>query len=252
MTPALEPPDDEAQLIASIRATHDFLVTDFGYAAPTRIPAHVADRVILAYRNARAGRQVEVSGDPGGYRTHCEIRRLVDGEAGQYGRDSVAIWELRMVREPQDDATEPLEREVALRRNADLLKRQRGLLTGFDWIDRDDIRRVVDHEWFGRLGISAPPPDAPTLLERARRIAARLVDEHGFTLEFDGTTLSPHEHQMWRELRYRRGETSIAIVNGDIRVPSEWYVRLDGKIISELKGDFEPWLARTLQGLVVA
>lgn len=243
------PAQGDRELIAVLRETYDFLITDYGYSPPFRIAARIDDCVILAYRNASAGRQVEVSGDPGGYRTHCEILRLVNGEPGGYGADSIAIWELRMVREPQDGAQEPLERDAALRRNAGLLKRQSAIVTGKDWIDRDEIRRVVQREWFGKLGIAAPEKDAPSLLDRARHIAAFLVNERGFTLEFDSSTLSPHEHQMWRELRYRRGTTSIAIVNGDVRVQSEWYVQLNGKTVSELSGEFESWLARTLEDL---
>jgi hypothetical protein len=74
----------ERRLVASLTDAYRFLVTDFGYEPPVAIAARIDDCVILGYRSARAARQVEVSGDPSGYRTHCEIRRLLDGEPGAY------------------------------------------------------------------------------------------------------------------------------------------------------------------------
>jgi len=240
----------ERQLVARLTEAYDFLVTDGGYEPPFPIAARVPDCVILAYRNLRAARQVEVSGNPAGYGTHCEIRRLLDGEPGEYGAHSIAIWELRMVREPGRDPDEPMERDAALRRNASLLRRHEDILGGTGWIDRDRIERVVNDEWFGKLGIFPPGRDAPSMLDIARRHAAVLVKAHGFALEFDSDALSPHETQMWRELRYRRGDTTIRIVNSDIRVQSEWSVEMNDRTITELRGDFEEWLVEALHEVI--
>ena len=68
-------------------------------------------------------------------------------------------------------------------------------------------------------------------------------------LEFDSGALSPHETQMWRELVYRRGPTTIRIVNTDIRVPHEWSVELNDRRVSELQGDFDAWLVNALREL---
>ena len=236
----------ERELVARLTEAYDFLVTDNGYKPPFPIVAHVADCVILGYRNPRAARQVEVSGNPEGYGTHCEIRRLLDGEPGEYGPHSIAIWELRMVREPGQDPDEPQERDAALRRNTALLRRHEDILDGTGWIDRDHIERVVSGEWFGKLGIFPPGRDEPSMLDVARRHADLLVKAHGFTLEFDSDALSPHETQMWRELRYRRGDTTIRIVNSDIRVQLEWSLQMNGRSITELRGDFEEWLVEAL------
>ena len=201
--------------------------------------------MILGYRHAGAGRQVEVSGDALSYGTHCEIRRLLNGEPGVYGPHSIAIWELRMVREPGQDIDESLERDDALRRNVALLQRHEDILLGTGWIDRDHIDKIVIRAWSRRLGIRMDRNE-PTMLDVARNHAAVLVKIHGFALEFDSGDLSPHESQMWRQLLYRRGATTIRIANTDIRVPHEWSVELNGHRVSELEGDFDAWLVRAL------
>ncbi len=236
----------ERELVARLTDAYDFLVTDVGYEPPFPIVARVTDCVILGYRNPRAARQVEVSGNPEGYGTHCEIRRLVDGEPGEYGPHSIAVWELRMVREPGQDPDEPQDRDAALRRTATLLRRHEDILDGTGWIDRDRIERVVSGDWFVKLGFLPPGHDAPSMLDIARRHAALLVEAHGFALEFDSDALSPHETQMWRELRYRRGDTTIRIVNTDIRVQSEWSLQVNGRKVTELHGDFEEWVVEAL------
>ena len=241
-----DPRERERRLVTELTDTYHFLVSDYGYEPPFTIAARIPDRVILGYRNPQAGRQVEVSGDPEGYRTHCEIRRLLDGEPGEYGLHNIAVWELRMVREPGQDPDEPFERDAALRRNAALLRRHDDILRGSAWIERERIEEVLNREWFEKRGLSPPDCNAPTMLGIARRHADSLVSTHGFTLEFDSDARSPHEGQMWEELLYRRGDTTIRIVNTDIRVPREWSVQVNGRTVSELHGDFEEWLVEAL------
>ena len=112
----------EQQLVTEIRATFDFLITAFGYSSSFQIPVRIEDRLILAYRNRRAHRQIEISGTPSGYWTHCEIRRLIDGNPGEYGPHSIAIWELRMMRAFFTNYDEPLDRGETLRDTAKLLR----------------------------------------------------------------------------------------------------------------------------------
>ncbi len=54
---------------------------------------------------------------------------------------------------------------------------------------------------------------------------------------------------MWLELRYRRRDTTIRFVNSDIRVPREWSVQMNGRLLSTLVGDFEEWLVEVLHQL---
>ena len=237
------------KLEASLSESYQFLVSDFGYDPPVRIVARIDDCTILGYRNTRAARQVEVSGISYGYGTHCEIRRLVDGEPGEYGAHSIAIWELQMVREPRIEREEQSEREGALRQNVALLKRHEDILRGTGWIDRDKIDRIVTRAWARRLGIRLGNRNEPTMLDLARNHAAFLVSAHGFTLEFDSGALSPHETLMWQELVYRRGPTTIRIANTDIRVVHEWSVELNGRRVSELQGDLDAWLVEVLRNV---
>jgi hypothetical protein len=80
-----------------------------------------------------------------------------------------------------------------------------------------------------------------------RRMARFLVEQHGFVLEFDSEALSPHEWEMWSTLRYRRGDTTVEIVNGDFRMPNEWTVKLNDEMIArDWTGDFEAGLRSAL------
>jgi hypothetical protein len=88
----------------------------------------------------------------------------------------------------------------------------------------------------GCHGFKASGNPWPGWLAEAREVGNVLVERHGFELVFDSDTLSPHETQLWYSLTYRRGETTIEITLGDLRL-DEWFVRIDGKTIHY----FQPW-----------
>ena len=229
----------EQELRDQLLAVFDFLPREYGYSAAFDLPVRIKDRLILAFRNPRAARQVEISGDPFGYLAHCEIRRLIDDEPGAYGADSIADWELRMMqREGGDDAI-LLERDRIVRRIAQTLGGRADILRGEAWIDREDIDRTWSRNFSRKFGFPPAPRGTPDRLDTARERAEFLVRQYDFVLEFDSSTLSPHESEMWRTLRYRRGDSVVEIANTDIRIPGEWSVRVNGTTL--ISGDVADW-----------
>ena len=223
-------------LCRDIETRFSFLEEELGYAAPVLVPARVEDRIIVAYRSEQAQRQVEISGVPSGYWVHCEIRRLVEGEADAYRRGSIADWELRLM-EGSNDAN-LFERGAILDRIAGTLRANPAILRGESWIDRQEIDRAAAGSFHRRFGFRPAPAGTPGRLDVARERAAFLVRDFGVALEFDSGNLSPHESEMWLRLRYRRGETTVDIVNSDIRVQDEWAVRVNDTAIPV---SFENW-----------
>jgi hypothetical protein len=236
----------EQALRDRIVAVCDFLPREFGYSAPFALPARIKDRVIVAYRHDHAARQVEISADEGSFPVHCEIRRLIDGVPGAYGPDSIADWELRMMRRWFGDDEILVDRDQILRRIATTLRKHADILRGEAWIDRENIDDRWSRQFSRKFGFSPAPRGTPGRLEIARERAAFLVAKHGFVLEFDSSTLSPHESEMWRKLRYRRGDTTVEIANTDIRVPDEWSVRVNGVVVSAAFEDWDQALAEAL------
>ena len=237
----LEEVNRRQELHDEITAAFDFLIREFDYSAPFVIPVRMDNVLVLGYRNLRAARQVEISGHADSYVTHCEIRRLVDGAPGAYGAESIGDWELRMMRRWFGDDQSLFERRANLQRIETTL-RERGadIIRGNAWIDRQDIDRTRDRQFVRKFG---PPPPSKIVesrhpLDIARRRAAFLVTEHGFVLDFDSHALSPHEWDLSDRLRYRRGDMTVEICNGDVRAADEWTVRVNG---ADVGGDYRAW-----------
>ena len=227
---------------AELVAAFDFLTREFDYSPPFLLPVRVGEVVIVAFRHERAARQVEIS--KSGYQTHCEIRRLINGVPGEYKADSIADWELRMMRRWFGDDKILVDGDLILQRAVKTLRAAATILRGEEWIDRARIDRKYQREFVGKFG--GPFPTGPGLLDIARERASFLVKDHGFVLEFDSSTRSPHEHEMWERLRYRRGDSTIELCNTDIRVPGEWVVKMNGATIIQTWDDFEKALTEGL------
>jgi hypothetical protein len=240
------------ELQDEISAAFDFLTREFEYSTPFPIPVRLDNVVVLGYRNLRVARQVEISGHSDSYVAHCEIRRLVNGAPGAYDADSIADWELRMVRRWFGDDESLFERAAILQRIEQTL-RSRGadIIRGEAWIDRRDIDRKYDRQFERKFG----PPRSSTggsqhPLDIARDRAEFLVTRHGFVLDFDSLALSPHEWELWQKLRYRRGDMTVEICNGDIRDHTDWEVRVNGASVSggaaDWRNDWDQALADAL------
>jgi hypothetical protein len=229
------------ELQDEISAAFDFLSREFEYSPPFPITVRLNNIVVLGYRNLRAARQVEISGHADSYVAHCEIRRLVDGAPGAYNADSIADWELRMMRRWFGDDESLFERGASLRRIEKTL-RSRGadIIRGEAWIDRQEIDRKYDRQFEQKFG---PPPSSSGSsqhpLDIARDRAEFLVTQHGFVLDFDSGALSPHEWELWQKLRYRRGDTTVEICQGDIRDHTNWEVRVNGATVSGGAADWD-------------
>ena len=218
-----------------LKESFGFLTNELGYSEPVDVPAR-EDAFIIAFRNTAAERVVEVSGQHGGDRFHCEIRRMVNGEPGSYGEHSISHAELERVREPEAAAVFVYRSfEEAVDHNAALLRRHADLLRGESWIERAEIDAAFDRDFFEEFGFTSDH-EWPGWLAEAREVASVLVERLGFELVFDSDTLSPHEIQLWYTLVYQRGETTVEIVLDDFRL-DEWFVRLNGETIHT----FRPW-----------
>ena len=219
-----------------------FLTTELGYSEPVELPATLDDTWILAYKNEMAGRQVEVSSQSG-ESFHCEIRRLVDGVPSVYRVESFGDWEIRSFREPEPDPWFVPTGDAALAHIVATLKRHRDLLTGEAWLDRADLDAAFE-EGMRRRGllpdVGSPAP-APTVEHEARRV---LTGELGFVTTYDTSALTPHERLMWETFRFERGQTIVELAHTDIRVPSEWSLRINGEVVAETIDDILSALAR--------
>ena len=228
------------ELQDEITAAFDFLCREFDYSEPFPIPVRLNNVVVLGYRNLRAARHVEISGHSDSYVAHCEIRRLVNGAPGDYTADSIADWELRMMRRRFGDDEALFERGAILQRIEKTL-RSRGadIIRGEAWIDRQDIDSKYDRQFERKFG---PPPSSSGSqhpLDIARDRAEFLVTQHGFVLDFDSGALSPHEWELWQKLGYRRGDMTVEICHGDIRDHADWEVRVNGASVSGGAADWD-------------
>ena len=224
--------DQRRASLAMISECCRFLTEDFGYSEPFAIPATIDDAWIVGYRNERAGRQIEVSGREFD-RYHGEIRRLIDGVPGAYREHSFGDWEIREFRErPRKNRGFVPEGVASLTQIAETLKRHPDLLTGEAWLDRDELDAAFEAGMRrrGLLPKRGHPPPPPTVADRARRI---LIDELGFAITYDSSALTPHESQMWEEFVFRRGDTTVDLQHTDIRVPDEWWLKVNGSVVAQ-------------------
>ena len=229
------------ELHDEITAAFDFLSREFEYSPPFPIQVRLNNVVVVGYRNPRAARQVEISGHSDSYVAHCEIRRLVGGTPGAYGADSIADWELRMMRRWFGDDESLFERAAILQRIEKTLRAHGAdIIRGEAWIERQEIERKYDRQFVRKFG-PPPPSSSPSQhpLDIARDRAGFLVTQHGFVLDFDSDALSPHEWEMSNTLRYRRGDTTVEIRHGDIREHTDWTVRVNGATVSGSPADWD-------------
>ncbi len=222
-----------------------FLIEELGYSEPFELPATIDNTWILAYRNAVAGRQVEVSSQSG-ETFHCEIRKLVDGVASAYRVESFGDWEIRAFREPApDDPWFVADDDAALAQIVATLRRHSDLLTGERWLDRADLDAAFE-AGMRRRGLL---PDISEVEESIHSsieddVKRVLTGELGFVTTYDSSTLTPHERQMWETFRFKRGETIVELSHTDIRAPHEWSLRMNGEVVAQTLDDILPALTR--------
>ena len=220
-----------------------FLTGQLGYSEPFELPATLANTWILAYRNAQAGRQVEVSSQSG-ETFHCEIRTLVGGVPGAYRVESFSDWEIRAFREPEpEDRGFVATGDAALALIVATLKHHRDLLTGEGWLDRATLDAAFEEGMRHRgllpdIGATEP---AFTVEHEVRRV---LTGDLGYISTYDTSKLTPHESLMWETFRFERGQAVVELSHTDIRVPSEWSLRIDGKVVAETIDDIRAVLTR--------
>ena len=220
-----------------------FLTGEFGYSEPVELPATIDNTWILAYRNAAAGRQVEVSSQSG-ETYHCEIRRLVDGVPGAYRAESFGDWEIRAFREPDpDDRWFVPAGDATLALIVSTLKRHSDLLRGETWLDRADLDSAFE-AGMRRRGLLPDTADVEELRHSSieHDVKRVLTEELGFATTYDSSSLTPHERQMWETFRFERGRTVVELSHTDIRVPDEWSLRIDGEVVAQTIDDIVPAL----------
>ena len=220
-----------------------FLTDDFGYSEPFEIPATIEGAWILGFRNERARRQIEVSGRDFD-RYHGEVRRLIDGTPGAYRVHSFGDWEIREFRERRQVNRRFVPEGVAsLTQVVQTLKRHPDVLNGEAWLDRDELDAAFEAGMRRRGLLPKPgsPPPPPTIEDQAKHI---LISELGFAITYDSSALTPHESQMWEEFVFRREDVTIDLQHTDIRVPDEWWLKVNGAVVAQGIDDIAAELAR--------
>ena len=220
-----------------------FLVTEFGYADIGRVPVTTADVVVRGYRNTQAGVQVEVSGHPPGETFVGGLRRLQNGEPLPYDRDHfLSITNLALVRKGRHDDrldhnSHPRGWKGVVDTAVELLKDNRLLLTGEDWIPGARVTAAWDRHFQREFGFTPDPNVDESWPLNAFKANFAFLLERGYRLVFDATTLTPHEYLVTRELRYESGSDTVRIHRADPRDGGNWAVSRGGR---DLTGYFHP------------
>jgi|SRR5687767_14069660 len=71
-----------------------------------------------------------------------------------------------------------------------------------------------------------------------------LTGELGYCEPFELPATLTHERLMWEMFRFERGHTVVELSHTDIRVPSEWSLRIDGKVVAQTIDDVLSALTR--------
>jgi hypothetical protein len=166
------------------------------------------------------------------------LRRVVGGVPAPYDdwTEWLSFTDIALVRSGDVGPNHNLEGwHAAVESGAELLRRNRDLIDGRAWIARRDANRAWNRWMSARHGPSEwRREDAErrfSLLDGFRERFAFLL-ALGYALAVDTDRLSPHEYLVPMELRYEKGERSVAIVGIDFR-DRTWRVELDGRPVGE-------------------
>ena len=228
---------EQREAEAYLDRAFQFLVDDFGYTRLGRIPVTTDDVIVQGYANRHAGRQVEISGHPPGVTFHGGIRRLEGDVPEPYGRGRfISFEDVALVRRGElDDRLSHNLNPDGWRGVVDsavlLLKNNRLLLTGDEWIPLENVRVQWRHHFQRHYGLKVGPlrTDGSWPLDELKAAFEFLLGR-GYRLIYDTSTLTPHEYLVGKELRYAAATDVVRIHCLDFR-EGLWAVDYNGRQI---------------------
>jgi len=224
---------DQREAEAYLDRAFQFLVDDFGYEYIGRIPVTTTSVVVRGYVNRHGGVQIEMSGDPPGVTFLGGLRKLKEGVAGPYDGDHfVRFDDIALVRRgTHDDLLSHNLNPDGWRGVVDtavrLLKDNRLLVIGDDWIARDRVTAAWDRHFQTRFGFTPNRDHDESWPLSLFKSAFTFLLERGYRLVYDTSTLTPHEYLVTEELQYQSGASLVRIRCLDFR-DGEWAVSRDG------------------------
>ena len=213
-----------------------FLVDDFGYDSIGRIPVTTERVVVRGYINRHAGIQVELSGVPPGETFLGGLRKLKDGVPVPYDDEHFLTFEnIALVRRGAHDDLlshnlNPDGWRGVVNAAVSLVKDNRLLLIGDEWISGDRVRAAWNRHFEREFGFTPDPDGNDAWPMGIFKSKFAFLFDRGFRLVFDTTTLTPHEYLVARELRYESGPESVRIHCADLR-DDDWEVTRNGRPI---------------------